>query len=767
MILYSAAKHRDLTTQQVQRNALGAARAIAAEQERFFENAHQFLIMLSRVPQVREHNNSCGKFLAGLLEPLYGDLGIVDVKGNLLCSALPAGHSLLRSKGPHQNHVVKTHDFSAGQVRIDPETGKTLMDLGFPILDPPGVLRAVVVAALNLSWLSRLTAENHLYPGATFTLVNGDGNVFLRYPQGRDSIGQPIFAKALDDGTVSQETERAIESLGSDGVRRLIAFAQLKGPVGGKPLYAAIDISAARAFEEADQILVHDLITLGLLTALTLVAAWFGADIVVLRRIRDIVTATRQIAAGTLSARTRLPYGRSELGQMARTFDELAQDLEKRKADADATTRQIQKQQQQQNALYELNLTITSTLDLTCVLNTLLDEISSLFSSCATSVGWINKQSGALEMIAHRNLDQTDGMQGRLAIEQGLPLVVLKRQSTLAIPNAQIDPRTTNPQFFRQHRLVSYLGMPLIAKGECLGVLSFYTKQEYCFSAEEMNFLTALVNQAAIAIYNSHLYEQMRNQAIQLEKSNKIKDEFLGVMSHELRTPLNIIMNYAEALRMGTFGNISSDQEKSAEKIRCQAGDLLTLINEILEITKIESGTFTLFKDRIDLSEFMTENRSDYMVPMDKDLILQWQFSDLPVITSDRMKLKQILTNLINNAIKFTDHGRVSISAQMINLERTLEFKVADTGSGIPDELLPFIFDKFRQIDSTTTRNHSGAGLGLYIVKTFVELLNGTISVESWVGKGSVFTVHLPVNVENIVAQADFGRPNAPQNSLS
>jgi signal transduction histidine kinase len=103
----------------------------------------------------------------------------------------------------------------------------------------------------------------------------------------------------------------------------------------------------------------------------------------------------------------------------------------------------------------------------------------------------------------------------------------------------------------------------------------------------------------------------------------------------------------------------------------------------------------------------------------------------------------------------------------MINLERTLEFKVADTGSGMPDDLLPFIFERFRQIDSTTTRNHSGAGLGLYIVKTFVELLNGTISVQSWVGEGSVFTVHLPVNVENILAQADFDLSNAPENSLS
>jgi signal transduction histidine kinase/HAMP domain-containing protein len=768
VILYSAAKHRDLTKQQVQRNALGAARAIAAEQERFLENAHQLLIMISRVPQIREHGkNSCGKFLAGLLEPLYADLGIADVKGDLICSALPEKRSLLRSKGPHQNHVVETHDFSVGEIRIEQSTGKTLMDLGFPILEPPGVLRAVVVAALNLSWLSRLTAENHLYPGASFTLVDGDGKVFLRYPQGRDSIGEPIFAKALDSGEVSRETEKTVESIGSDGVRRLIAFARLKSPIAGKPVFGAIDISAELAFKDADQILIDDLITLGLLTAVTLVAAWFGADIVVLRRIRAIVAATKEIAAGKLGARTLLPYGKSELGQMAQTFDELAQALEKRKAEADATTRQIQKQQQEQNALYDLNLTITSTLDLTRVLNTLLEEITSLFSSCAASVGWVNTQSGALEIIAHRNLDPTDKMQDGIVLEEGLPLLVLKGQSILAISNAQLDPRTSNPEFFRQHRLLSYLGMPLIAKGECWGVLSFYTREERHFTVEEMNFLTALVNQASIAIYNSHLYEQTRNQTSQLEKSNKIKDEFLGVMSHELRTPLNIIMNYTEALRMGTFGTISSDQEKSTQKIRSQAVHLLSLINGILDITKIESGTVTLLRDRIDLAEFMAETRSDYMMPMEKDLTLQWEFSDLPVVTCDRIKLKQILTNLINNAIKFTEHGRIKISAQLINSEHIVEFEVTDTGCGIPDALLPLVFDKFRQIDSTTTRNHSGAGLGLYIAKTFVELLDGSISVQSRVGEGSVFTVRLPFNTENIFNDADFDRPSATENSLS
>jgi signal transduction histidine kinase len=119
------------------------------------------------------------------------------------------------------------------------------------------------------------------------------------------------------------------------------------------------------------------------------------------------------------------------------------------------------------------------------------------------------------------------------------------------------------------------------------------------------------------------------------------------------------------------------------------------------------------------------------------------------------MKLKQILTNLINNAIKFTEHGSVTISIRILDDGPTLELDVADTGSGIPDDQLPFVFDKFRQIDSTTTRNYSGAGLGLYIVKNFVELFGGTISVESKVGAGSRFNVRLPTTLVNTVTQAD------------
>jgi signal transduction histidine kinase len=201
-------------------------------------------------------------------------------------------------------------------------------------------------------------------------------------------------------------------------------------------------------------------------------------------------------------------------------------------------------------------------------------------------------------------------------------------------------------------------------------------------------------------------------------------------------------------MKMGAFGNISSEQERGTVKILSQAGHLLRLINGILEITKIESGSVILQKEQFDLAAFIAETRSDYMMPMEKKLTINWNYpADLPAIVSDRMKLKQIITNLIDNAIKFTDDGSVTVSFQLINQNHTLEIKVTDTGPGIPEDLLPLIFDKFRQIDSTTTRHFSGAGLGLYIVKVFAGLLEGSIDATSKMGEGSVFAVRVSTNL--------------------
>jgi len=763
LMLDSAAKYRDLTATQTKQNVLMAARAIASEQDRALDNAHEFLVTISRVPQIHEMNRAaCSKILAGLLEPRYADLVVTDRSGNRVCTALARDNSLASSVSRDHSRSIEARDFTVGTIRRH-ASKKTLLDVTYPLLDGPGMIRGAVSAVLDLSWMSRMTADTHLYPGATFTLLGSNGDILLRYPNEQEWIGKTIIADGSPLRLFSSENG-TVEAVGPDGTRRLFGISRLKNSVGGETTYAAVDLPVDIAFARTREILVHQLIALAILSAIILGSTWFGTDILVLRRIRDIIAATKKIAAGDLRARTILVHDNTELGQMAQAFNHLAESLERREAEAVDSSRQIHQQRQQQEALYDLNRGITSTLDVESVLRILLDHIALLFSSFTVTVSWINPQTRTLETIASREGTGSELSDRDLLGADSLPLLVLQRQTLLSIADGRMDAGAADPDIFLRHGWVSYLGLPLMVKNEALGVLSFYRRNRHEFTRDETTFLSALVNEAAVAIHNSQLFEQTRQQALELEKSNKIKDEFLGVMSHELRTPLNIIMNYSEALRMGTFGEISPDQARGTDKIRQQASHLLSLINGILEITKIESGTVSVEAHSVDLKSFLAELKSDYMLPLENGVALVWaETGELPSMITDQLKLKQIVTNLINNAIKFTEEGSVTVSAGIAPDKSRVEIHVSDTGPGMPVELLPFIFDKFRQIDSATTRNYSGAGLGLYIVKNFVSILGGTIDVHSKVGEGSVFTISFPVALDSREAEKAPALPNTAE----
>jgi signal transduction histidine kinase len=310
------------------------------------------------------------------------------------------------------------------------------------------------------------------------------------------------------------------------------------------------------------------------------------------------------------------------------------------------------------------------------------------------------------------------------------------------IANIGTDSRCLAPDFAREHGLVSCLGVPLIAKDEPLGVMAFFTKEAHAFSEPEIELLNTLAGQSAIAIQNAQLYDQTKQQASALEKANKAKDEFLSVVSHELRTPLNVVLGYSQMLKERMFGDIVPEQEKALGTILARTRDQLAMVNSILRVTQIEAGASSVDREETSLSEFLDEIRSAYALPLEKEVSIEWEYSpELPVIEIDRDKLKHVLENLISNAIKFTDEGSVIISARHIPEQEVIRFMVADGGVGIPKEKIPFIFEMFRQLDSSVTRKHEGMGIGLYIAKKFTELLGGFIDVESEPGRGSIFTV--------------------------
>lgn len=407
---------------------------------------------------------------------------------------------------------------------------------------------------------------------------------------------------------------------------------------------------------------------------------------------------------------------------------------------------QIQRHLKRISALRDINLAITSTLDLRTILDVLLEKIDLSFDyAFASTVRLFNPRTGLLEPVACRNLDLKRSEAEEWNSEGDIPTMVFENQTPITIADVQSDPGTKNHEIFRKHGLFSYVGIPLIAKGNPLGVLGFYAKEEYRFSDQEINFLNTLADQAAIAIQNSQLHEETKRQADALEKSNNIKDEFLSMTSHELKTPLIAIMGYAGLLGEESLGKLLPEQRRAVQVIKDRADDLLIMIRGILEATKLGAEAMTLEKERVDVKSLLEDLVELYNVPSKKGVAILWNYNkDTTTIFTDGVKLKQILQNLINNAIKFTEQGQVKISARPLPEKRSVEFTVADTGIGIPEDRLPVIFEKFLQADSSEKRAYEGIGLGLYIVKQFTELLGGSIKVETELGRGSAFTVIVP-----------------------
>ena len=418
----------------------------------------------------------------------------------------------------------------------------------------------------------------------------------------------------------------------------------------------------------------------------------------------------------------------------------------------------IQRHTERQVALYEINLATTSTLELRAVLNVLLEKLTVLVPETATTIMLLDKKEGQLIKVAARGIDEEAWKAHREDHGEGTHPAVPARE-TIRISNIHVSRNGLDLDYFRRSGYVSYLGVPLIAQDKVLGILSFYCQRERYFSDEEVNFLRTLAGQAAGAIQNSQLYEQTKQQAIDLEKANKVKDEFLGVMSHELRTPLNVIAGYTKIVQDGVLGEINAEQVNALDKVTRHSNELLVMVNSIMDATKIEAGAVIVECDELPLPEFLDELKLLYEYPLGKDVILRWAYaSNLPVIRTDRDKLKHILQNLINNALKFTEVGHVTVSASHVAGLNRVELSVADTGIGIAAEDLPLVFEKFLQLDASRTRSQGGVGLGLHIVKTFSQVLGGTVKVTSQLGEGTTFTVTLPCVYEGVGAVRTYTR---------
>ena len=435
----------------------------------------------------------------------------------------------------------------------------------------------------------------------------------------------------------------------------------------------------------------------------------------------------------------------------------LAKQKEEQAREQQQTAEEIKRQRERLEVLHEVNVAVTSTIDSKTILDVFLEKALAQLPHAAALVRLRHEESGLFQTVAAKGIETTEcgaSTNPLAAVDE-----ILEAGSVVRVDNVFTDPRIRDLEFFRREGLSSFIGLPMIAKGTWLGSLIFLTMEEHYFREEEIEFLSTLTGQLAMALHHSQLFDDIQQQANELRQANQIKDEFLSVVSHELKTPLNVISGYSSMLTEGMLGEITPIQEKALQTVSRQSKELHNLINSVLQVNIIEGEMLRAEFQQVNFWEFLSELRTFYDYPLAKDVRLVWEFgTDLPIVSADRGKLRHVLENLINNAIKFTDQGTVSIAARFLASKKAIEFRVADTGIGIPKELLPAVFERFRQVDSSDTRVYGGVGLGLYIAKKYATLLGGTIHVESKLGQGSTFTLRIP---------CQFPHPTWAQEQLS
>ena len=399
-------------------------------------------------------------------------------------------------------------------------------------------------------------------------------------------------------------------------------------------------------------------------------------------------------------------------------------------------------------ALGEVSHAVNSTLDVETVLSTIVAKAVQL---SATDAGAIYVFSRLRQKF---RLRATYGMSEELiqAVErQTIRLgetaigIAAQRREPLQIPDLVNEPRNPVQDIVLQAGYRALLVVPLLRSDRIIGALVVRRREPGLFPESTIDLLQTFAAQSVVAIQNARLFSEIEEKSREIEIASRHKSQFLANMSHELRTPMNAVLGFTEMMADGLYGQLPDKALKALERVQANGRHLLGLINDVLDLSKIEAGQLTLALDDYSVGQVVqTVLSGTESLAKAKGLALTAKVQEgLPIGRGDERRLTQVLLNLVGNAIKFTDKGSVEIAAGAA--DGFFDIAVRDTGPGIAPDDQKRIFEEFQQVDSSSTRQKGGTGLGLAISQRLVAMHGGTIEVESVLGEGSTFRIAVPV----------------------
>ncbi len=616
----------------------------------------------------------------------------------------------------------------------------------------------VTVAEVNLKFIwdvvSRikvgLAGYAYVVDSRGFLIAHPDIGLVLRKT---DMAMLPQVAAALT--TRANEPDALQPLTGTDPAGQAVLTANAAiNPLDWR-VFVDLPLSEALAplYESAQRTVALMLIGLAIATA---VAVFLARRMVV--PIQALQQGAQRIGAGELSRRIDIRTG-DELEVLADQFNRMAADLqesyaglerkvEERTLELRESTRALARSVVELKALGEVGQAVSSTLDLRRVLETVVTRAVELGEADGGAIFRYRRKSRDFCLWHAAGLDEdleAALREMRIAAHETIMGDAVQSHEPVQIADLSELPAMPLRDLSLAAGYLAVLIVPLVRADRIFGAIVLQRRRTGNFPQNTVNLLRTFASQSSLAIQNARLFREIEEKGRQIEIASQHKSQFLANMSHELRTPLNAILGYTELMLDGLYGDVGEKSRTVLERVQSNGKHLLGLINDVLDLAKIEAGQFTLAVD-----DYVMEHVVRAVVDATESLartkgltLCATVAQNLPPGIGDERRLTQVLLNIVGNAIKFTDSGGVTVDARAQNGFFTLS--VTDTGPGIALEEQARIFEEFQQVDNSSTRQKGGSGLGLAISRRIVEMHGGTIALESAPGHGATFRIHLPV----------------------
>ncbi|MFM8769517.1 MAG: ATP-binding protein, partial [Rubrivivax sp.] len=684
--------------------------------------------------------------------PEVTDVALLDAEGRELIAESRLGLSAMQS-GRDRSGEPAFQQAQRGQPWFGPVYFRKESEPYMTVaLRSRGTRPALTVAELNLKFVWEVVSRIRVGQAGKAYVVDRDGYLVADPDIGlvlrKTRLAHLAHVQATQAG--GDPGEPAMQSLNLEGQPVLVSMAPIEAK--GWRVFVEQPVSEVYARLNASILLTLCLLLAGLLVSA--LAAWALARSMV-RPIRTLDEGARRIGAGELDQRIEVNT-RDELQGLAEQFNRMSGQLRESYAglerEVEARTAELRQALEQQTATAEILQVIgRSVSDAKPAFEAIARSAKQLFQAHSTVITAL--AGDELHLLAASSvspeLDAAHAATFPFKLAGSVSGLAAAERKAVFAADVHTDLRLSDA--IRQATSIrgarALLAAPMVREdGQVIGFINVSRSEPGPFKPEEVQLAQTFADQAVIAIRNAELLREIREQSHQLEAANRHKSEFLANMSHELRTPLNAVIGFSEVLLERMFGELNDKQADYLQDIHAAGTHLLSLINDILDLSKVEAGRMELDSGDFDVPSAMGNALSLVRERAQRQGVALGLTVGHGVgpMRADERKFKQILLNLLTNAVKFTPTGgRVDLSACLLD-GGVLQVAVADTGIGIAAQDQAAVFEAFRQVGHPYTRKQEGTGLGLALARRFVELHGGALSLQSEPGRGSTFTFTLP-----------------------